>query len=151
MYTYIYGTISLSLTSWCSGGLHQPSDPGHRLHLASPQTDPGGGQHQKVCLIIPENTCFSLAGRCLPQTWLQSLLIVLYINLCIAMAMIGRLGWDEAPVLFDSSFMFRQTDTLFCVLCLTNNEDCVPSGFVQSSTPWSGLDQRSSPLDSWLL
>lgn len=31
-----------------SGRLQQPTDPGHRLHLASPQTAPGGRQHQEV-------------------------------------------------------------------------------------------------------
>lgn len=31
-----------------SGGLHESTDPGHRLHPASPQTDPSCGQHWKV-------------------------------------------------------------------------------------------------------
>lgn len=52
----------LTFPSGCSGGLHQPSDPGHCVHPASPQTDPGGGQYQKVWLFIPFTECLSLIG-----------------------------------------------------------------------------------------
>ncbi|XP_054635679.1 two pore segment channel 3 isoform X1 [Dunckerocampus dactyliophorus] len=33
---------------WNCGGVHQPADPRHRFHPASPATRPRGGQHQKV-------------------------------------------------------------------------------------------------------